>query len=524
VTTVTVLITAAAGVIAWLALCVIVLALGLRGVRITADGRAVGDGVVRVTPGARQSSTDELKRAAETKGDAELDEAAHVIKGLSRVRSIRVLWVDDNPGGNVDETLALLKLGLNVIPVATTDLADLYLNSTHFDLVITDMTRGDDPEAGLKVIALLKTIYARRQAEAPPLIVYSADPGDRGPRAIAEGASRVTRTPGQLANAVAHLIAGGVRRPTLLGRVRDALRLLWSLAIGGSNLGGGPVRPWWAPATWLDLLRTGWVSRRGLVFALALTPIAATAGVVLLVLQLNRTLPVACVPLRSDAELSVALDAPGCAVPVGPTALRFDCSQQVGIPPDVLLRESRDYASNHPAPAPGDGTVMVQDAACVIADPRPGVETQLRTSAAQPADAVAVVDFTPTSTSSQVVGVSLRGSPASAGVGVYLSAGGGQFAEDTAGSTAFQQLNGGAFSQAAQPNQQNRLVLCVQGGRVQGWLNGQRLGPSDLSTRVPAAPGGLVLSDQDFDTAAQPAMVAINRIAVYRTAPQGCAV
>jgi hypothetical protein len=522
VTTVTVLITAAAGLIAWLALCLIVLALGLRGVRITADGRTVGDGVVRVTPGARQSSTDELKRAAETKGNAELDEAADVIGRLSRVRSTRVLWVDDNPRGNVDETLALLKLGVNVMSVGTTDLADLFLNSAHFDLVITDMTRGDDPEAGLSLIALIKTIYARRREEAPPVIVYSANPGIRGARATREGAREVTRTPGQLANAVARLIARGVRRPTLLGRVRDALRLLRSLAVGGSNLDGRPVRPWWAPATWLDLLRGGWASRRGLVFALALTPVLAAAGVVALVLFLNRTLPVACVPLHSGEPLSVGLDASSCAVPVGPATLRFDCSQEATISPNVFLRDSRDYAVDHPVPAPGDGTVMVQDATCLIANPRPGVETQLRTRTPQPADAVAVVDFTPTSAASQVMGVSLRGSSSSAGVGVYVSfipAGGVRIAEDTAGSAAFQQL-GGVAPLRVQQDVRNRLVLCVQGGRVQGWLNGDPVGP--MSTNVPAAPGSLTVADQDFDTRSNQATVAINRVAVFHAGPNGC--
>lgn len=70
-----------------------------------------------------------------------------------------------------------------------------------FDLVITDLTRGLDRKAGLKLIEALR-IYSNNL----PIIVYALKPEKREAHALALGAAAVTTTPSSLLMAVLKVV------------------------------------------------------------------------------------------------------------------------------------------------------------------------------------------------------------------------------------------------------------------------------------------------------------------------------
>lgn len=85
------------------------------------------------------------------------------------LKGSRVLWVDDNPQNNTYEQNALSALGIRFDTALSTDEALSMLDKTHYDLVISDFKRRDDPQAGLTL-----TDDLHKMSDAPPIIIYSA--------------------------------------------------------------------------------------------------------------------------------------------------------------------------------------------------------------------------------------------------------------------------------------------------------------------------------------------------------------
>jgi CheY-like chemotaxis protein len=79
-----------------------------------------------------------------------------------------VLWVDDRPQNNYLEIQALSALGLSIRTVTTTEVAIADLRTTHFDVVISDMKRGEKADAGIELLELML-----RLPKMPPVIFYS---------------------------------------------------------------------------------------------------------------------------------------------------------------------------------------------------------------------------------------------------------------------------------------------------------------------------------------------------------------
>ena len=75
-----------------------------------------------------------------------LDHAADALKGG------RLLWVDDLPGNNRPIVELLERAGLTIDLALRTDEAVGMLQRHGYDVMITDMRRGDDPQAGLRLI------------------------------------------------------------------------------------------------------------------------------------------------------------------------------------------------------------------------------------------------------------------------------------------------------------------------------------------------------------------------------------
>lgn len=66
-----------------------------------------------------------------------------------QLRGLRVLWVDDEPGNNSTERRILRGVGVHIDPTTTTDDALAMLAKDDYDLVITDIRRGAEADAGL---------------------------------------------------------------------------------------------------------------------------------------------------------------------------------------------------------------------------------------------------------------------------------------------------------------------------------------------------------------------------------------
>ena len=86
------------------------------------------------------------------------------------VRGARILWIDDNPDWIEWERRVLERLGTEVAVVTGTDEALDHLAVERVDVILSDITRGGDPQAG---VATLPQLH-----EAAPharVIFYVAD-------------------------------------------------------------------------------------------------------------------------------------------------------------------------------------------------------------------------------------------------------------------------------------------------------------------------------------------------------------
>lgn len=441
------------------------LAIGLgRGhIRVRALVARLVNLTIEITADEKRSIEEHLGGAAARKGDRE--EAATEIRAmlghLQRLLACRILWVDDHPEGNRDEALALERMGHLLVQATSSEDAERVLDRGRFDIVITDITRGTDPEAGL---AFIKKMRQRRLRL--PIIVYSDKADDYRRQAVRVGATDVARYPSELLlRVIAHVAPGWpvvymVREP---GRLRR-----------------------WLGERWRQDPR---LVAAGLAVLVAATAVLSGSAVVAW-----RLAQPPCLAMRPGDQLRSTGGPADCAVRLGPDALTLDCTRELTIPAGRLLEESRDY-DGHPTPVSGDGNVIVSQGVCTVTSPRRRVETSLRSAGPAIGDGAVVADVRPITGAAATLGMSMAGSSASRGLGVYLFIGstGGVIAQDTggAGLATSAQVQGGL-----EPNAFNRLVICLQSGQLTAWLNGRELG----RTSDTAAPAGDVrLSLEDFD-------------------------
>lgn len=118
--------------------------------------------------------------------------AADLISGA------RFLWVDDHYSGNVRETETLHDLNAVIDLANSTADAEVRLKSAVYDVVLSDMTRGADSEAGMKLIPLVGNA-----AGNPALIFYVGEQ-----RQVPSGAFGLTTRPDELF----HLIVDALSR------------------------------------------------------------------------------------------------------------------------------------------------------------------------------------------------------------------------------------------------------------------------------------------------------------------------
>ncbi|GHD04447.1 hypothetical protein GCM10007320_65350 [Pseudorhodoferax aquiterrae] len=88
-----------------------------------------------------------------------------------KVAGAKILWVDDNPNNNRHERDALGKLGAVVIISESTDEALKAFKSQRIDLVISDFSRRDDPQAGY---TLLDSLKRTSSTSVVPYVIFSS--------------------------------------------------------------------------------------------------------------------------------------------------------------------------------------------------------------------------------------------------------------------------------------------------------------------------------------------------------------
>lgn len=153
----------------------------------------------RVVVGAaeRAAASEAVRTASEQKGGTARDAGTQVIEQTTVTRLARVLWVDDNPDYNLYETVALERLGLFVTKATSTAAGEFYLNALSISLVVTDLRRGGDPNAG-------RDLLAKVRASRPelPVIIYTTGADAKRDDLLAAGAADVADLPGDLVAAV----------------------------------------------------------------------------------------------------------------------------------------------------------------------------------------------------------------------------------------------------------------------------------------------------------------------------------
>jgi CheY-like chemotaxis protein len=117
-------------------------------------------------------------------------------------RMPEILWVDDRPQNNVRERSALESLGMHVMIALSTDEALERLKLTHYDVVISDMGRPPDAQAGYTLLAEM-----RAAGYSAPVIIYAGS-GDPEHKKLAKerGAFGSTNGPRELVDLVVQAI------------------------------------------------------------------------------------------------------------------------------------------------------------------------------------------------------------------------------------------------------------------------------------------------------------------------------
>lgn len=124
---------------------------------------------------------------------AERGAIGRAARARPRCEGKRILWVDDRPGNN-HELAEVFKqmLGVRIdLEVTTDDGMRALRTNSDYAMIITDLARGDNPEAGLDLIRRM-----RDENVARPTIVYSGR--DNATAGVPPGAFGLTNRADQL--------------------------------------------------------------------------------------------------------------------------------------------------------------------------------------------------------------------------------------------------------------------------------------------------------------------------------------
>ena len=189
----------------------VLLILGLVGLILVA---LVGGRIVIGPKGLQfnsQGLLDYLNRAREEKGmtssGASSSRQGDFIQRTTRIsRSLpaaTILWVDDKPLNNLFERRAFAALGIFCDSYTTNADALAALRTNGYDLIISDIGRGDSPETGWHLLDEVR--YTETQV---PFVFYTMGVNASvKAEASARGASSVEQAPDQLIDTVLSLLS-----------------------------------------------------------------------------------------------------------------------------------------------------------------------------------------------------------------------------------------------------------------------------------------------------------------------------
>lgn len=165
------------------------------GVEATARVKAeAAAGLAAANASRADAGTSPETRAKGAKASAQLVTDIVTPSVLRRATRSRLLWVDDRPGNNVHERQALEALGVSIVLSTSTEDAIEKQRLQPFDIIISDMGRSPDPQAGYTLLDRL-----RASGDKTPFIIYA---GSRSPEHQAEakrrGAQGCTNLPDEL--------------------------------------------------------------------------------------------------------------------------------------------------------------------------------------------------------------------------------------------------------------------------------------------------------------------------------------
>lgn len=134
------------------------------------------DAIVAASYATRQRDAKDRKPGERSQPSAELEKLNAIIsrafspKDQANLVGKAILWVDDNPSNNDGETKALRNIGLEVDQVLSTEAGLVALRARRYDMVISDMGRGEEKFAGYQLLDAI-----RQQNNPLPFIIYSAE-------------------------------------------------------------------------------------------------------------------------------------------------------------------------------------------------------------------------------------------------------------------------------------------------------------------------------------------------------------
>ena len=128
----------------------------------------------------------------------QLDEIIRIVSGTKKAissenRKNRVLWVDDRPDYNVYELQAFEKQGLEFELVTSTSDAIQILKQEEFAVIISDMKRKEDLQAGYTLLDQLKL-----SGNSTPVVIYTGLSSVDARKAREHGALGITHRPQEL--------------------------------------------------------------------------------------------------------------------------------------------------------------------------------------------------------------------------------------------------------------------------------------------------------------------------------------
>ena len=144
-----------------------------------------------------------LEQAVTARGEnvpaADLGRAARrLAQSTALLNGAKLLWIDDNPENNRFERSLLEEAGASVNEAVSSDQAMRSLSHTAYDLILSDIRRGDDGEAGTNFLQVLID-----EGRRMPVVFYVGQVAGPTP----PGAFGITDSPDELVHLVLDALA-----------------------------------------------------------------------------------------------------------------------------------------------------------------------------------------------------------------------------------------------------------------------------------------------------------------------------